>query len=364
MLGLQMPHHENPAFCVNFGDSGGSFDSGNGFWVASHARDGLAQYTALNHSRGHNIFSLAWYDATVKPQKPTSANHFKHFDLDWMVARTGYTEDDIVLAMRSGKPSNHEHADRNSVILKAYGEILLADPKRHPYDNRKPSWLLRCSPAHNTVLIDGKGHPYIDGNEGVCSSQASAKIIRSGERDGYVFWASDATQAYQLVDEDVASVTRTIVASLQMPCILILDKLIKKTAPSLFSARYQIENEDGNGSGKVKDDQFEILRPGAKFFARCSGSQGLVLQLDKHPIPSDKGVYPFIEAATSSASKEPFLVTVGLPLKEGEPKPDISITNKGSKWFVKVSHNRKEMHCQILDDGMLPEFEITRLELG
>ena len=146
-----------------------------------------------------------------------------------------------------------------------------------------------------------------------------------------------------------------------MPCILILDKLIKKAVPSLFSARYQIENEDGNGSSKVEGDQFAISRPGAKFFAQCSGSQGLALRKDKHPIPPETGVYPFIEAETSHASKEPFLITVGLPLREEELKPDISITNNGDKWSIKVRHNQKEMHYQIFDDGMLPEFEVTRL---
>ncbi len=80
-----------------------------------------------NYNAGHTLFSLIWYDPTVIPEAPAENRVLNRLDLDWIIARTGYSMDDLVVAMRSGGPTNHEHADRNSVILKYAGEVLLAD---------------------------------------------------------------------------------------------------------------------------------------------------------------------------------------------------------------------------------------------
>ncbi|MDW7680804.1 MAG: heparinase II/III family protein, partial [bacterium] len=199
-LAMYMPHLLSPRSSVNFGDADKSLNSAVGFWVARHSRDGLSQYIAENYHQDHDIFSLVYYDPTVKPVPPVEKKLFKKLDLDWIITRTGFDIDDLVVAMRSGPPMNHEHADRNSILLKAYGEILLADPLRPTYDPNSPGWLLRTGLGHNTVLIDGKSHQYHLGEEGTNASDAWAQIVRYGRRPGYDFWASDATQAYQLVN--------------------------------------------------------------------------------------------------------------------------------------------------------------------
>ena len=88
------------------------------------------------------------------------------------------SSDDTVVALRSGGPGNHEHADRNSVIFKAHGERLLNDPVHASYSTKDPKWLLRQTEAHTAVLIDGKGHVYHDGRDGTNSSAAAATIQR------------------------------------------------------------------------------------------------------------------------------------------------------------------------------------------
>ncbi|NOY60993.1 MAG: hypothetical protein GXO75_18950 [Calditrichaeota bacterium] len=363
ILSLQMPQKGHPHECVNFGDSGGSFDSGLGFWIAGESRDGLSQHTALHHAKGHNIFSLIWYDPSVEPSPPTEQEYFKHLDLDWIIARTGYKEDDLVVAMRSGKPSNHEHADRNSVLLKDYGEVLLADVKHPPYDKKDPAWMLRTSPAHNTVLIDGKGHQYHDGSEGTNASHAAAKIVREGKRNGYVFWASDATPAYALVNEDVKSVTRTVIVFQEIPCVVVLDKLFKKKAPSTFSARWHIENKDNKGKSRTGRNSFTILRPGAKFFAVCKGSQNVKIESAKLPIPEEKGIYPYVNVSMPEKARESFLIMIGCPLKGEEQEPRINITQTDRTWHVEVSKGAKKLKLNILDNGKLPEFELKMLEV-
>jgi hypothetical protein len=375
-LAMQMPHRDSPNACVNFGDCGRRLGSDIAFWAARRSRDGLAQHIGLDHAYGHSIYSLIWHDPSVQPVAPTEREHFKHLDLDWMVLRTGYEPDDLVVAMRSGGPSNHEHADRNSVVLKCYDEVLLADVKHPPYSYQDPCWILRTSPSHNTVLVDGKGHQYHDGHEGTNPSSASAGIVRTGDRGRVRFWASDATPAYALVNEDIASVTRTVAVLPAFPCVLVLDKLIKRTEPSTFAARWHIENEDREGKGVVDGDAFTILRPGARFVARCAGSGRVTVVSDTIPIPEMKepagdpprktrfpkeATFPYVAVSLNEKAQESLLITAGCPVKGEDKAPDIDIAETGGVWDIAIRKADERVRIKVLDDGSLPKFEIVEI---
>lgn len=361
ILALQMPHDSDPHHLVNFGDSGRGFDSAAGLWIARRSRDGLAQHVATHHADRHSHYSVIWYDDSVAPSTPPRREHFKHLALDWVIARTGYELDDLVVAMRSGGPANHEHADRNSVVLKCYGEILLADIKRPPYDHRHPAWLLRTSPAHNTVLVDGMGHQYHDGKEGTNASQAAARVVRIGERGGYMFWASDATPAYQLVNPDIDAVTRTVIVVPGIPCLVVVDKLRKRSDSSFFAARWHVENSDGRGEVACRDTSFTILRPKARFSAACAGSVPIVMRADRHPVPETAGIFPFAELASAERATEQLLLTVGCPLRPDDPDPLIRLSREREVWDVQVTLHEKQLHLLVFDRGTLPEFEVKNL---
>jgi hypothetical protein len=98
------------------------------FWVAGTFHDSRAQWFGLERSMGHNEWSLIWHDPATPAEPPPATPHLYHSDLDWITGRTGYGPDDLVVGMRSGGPSNHEHADRNSILVKCFGEHLVADP--------------------------------------------------------------------------------------------------------------------------------------------------------------------------------------------------------------------------------------------
>lgn len=356
-LAMFMPQHLRPTASINFGDAARSLKSDVGFWIAGKSRDGLAQYIAENYHAGHTLFSLIWYDPTVKPEAPV--NHFlTRLDLDWMIARTGYAVDDLVVAMRSGGPFNHEHADRNSVILKYAGEVLFADAFRPTYHNTKPGWFLRTSPAHNTVLIDGRGHQYHDGSEGTNESKASAKIVRHGERQDYVFWASDATPAYQLVIPDVKSVTRTVLVFHQLPALVVLDKLQKDSAPSTFAARWHVENADKKGDCSVSANTFTNTRPHGKFFGICAGRPDISVEADQHSLPEKTGIFPFVDLTTQTKSKAAFLITAGCPLHAQEDLPEITLEQDGADWILQIIKNGQQVRLRILDRDSLPEWEL------
>jgi hypothetical protein len=351
ILGMQMPHGQPPDDCVNFGDSGGGMQSGLGFYVARKTRDGLAQHTALHHYREHNPFSIIWYDPTVVTESPQQQDHFKHFDLDWIVYRTGYQVDDLVVAMRSGPPANHEHADRNSLVCKAYGQVLLADIKHPTYDHYNPGWILRTSPGHNTVLVDGKGHQYHDGSEGTNASAARAFIVRKARRKNFVSWSSDATPAYELVDADIAQILRTVFVLPDIPLLVVVDSMKKKEKSSTFSCRWHVDNSDKNGRCLLHKNGFVIHRPTAKFYATYAGDQEFSLHNETMAIPVEYGVYPYVQVDTKNPSPQALLVMVGMPLRPQQPEPVISVDKD---YRIRIDHADKHYTLQLLSAGRLP----------
>ncbi len=357
-LAMLMPYHLDPAGSVNFGDAGYSLNSAVGFWIARKSRDGLSQYVAQNYAPRHNLLSFVHYDSTIAPTAPSPNDYFKHLSLDWIVTRTGYEMEDLVVAMRSGGPMNHEHGDRNSVILKYNGEILLADQYRPTYNRLLPDWLLRTSVAHNTILIDGEGHQYHHGEEGTNESKASAMIVRSGERAGYSYWASDATPAYALVNKDVKSVTRTVLVFPDLPALIVLDKVMKSEQLSSFSARWFAENRDKKAEFIGKENTFIITRPHAKFYAVCAGSPKVKVSTGKLSLPDSVGVFKYVDVGTKEKANDAFLVMAGVPMTLDATQPEISIKNTGESWLIEIVKDKKNLKLEILDDGKVPEFEV------
>jgi hypothetical protein len=302
VLQSQMPTKENTEQVVNFSDCGFLIDATPSFWVAKEFNDGLAKYNGECFSQRRNIFAFVWYDNTIKTKKPTDDLNDVKFDIGRIVSRSGFEVDDTVIALRSGGPSNHEHADRNSIILKAYGERLFHDPLGAAYFNTDKHWLLRQSEAHNMVLIDGKGHQYLDGHEGTNSSKAEAKIVQYRPGKKISVFTSDATQAYNLINPDVTKVQRTVVF-IKPDFIILIDELEKEKISSAFQLRFQAFNTDGKAKLKTDDNSFEITRPYAKVIGEFYTDTKYKIVQGKLDIPEDKGVFPFIEISTEAALK-------------------------------------------------------------
>jgi hypothetical protein len=327
--------------------------------VARNARDGVSQYTALNYSE-HELLSLLYYDPTVRPEAPGEASHFVELDLDWISSRSGYELDDYVVGMRSGGPSNHEHGDRNSIQLKAFGEILLADHPSITYWAADPDWAWRGSLGHNSVLIDGTGHQYHKGEEGTNESKSHATIVRAGERSGYHFWASDATQAYQLIHPDVGSVTRSIVSFPEAPAIVVIDKVIKESEASLVSNRWHVENRDGLGSVTVGNGSFTIHRPDARLYAKVSGDSDQEIELGQYDSANKEHPFVYVQVSDQDSLTTSLKMMVGVPLRSGEPDPVVDVEQNGSGWTIKIQKRGSVIAMKVLDKGPLPEFEVIR----
>ncbi|HFE53249.1 MAG TPA: hypothetical protein ENK07_07385, partial [Bacteroidetes bacterium] len=114
---------------VNFSDAKHSFRMAAMAWIANKLRDPVAQRAALERAGVWDEFALLAVDPDV-PEAQAWPAHLQSVRLDtgWVIWRTGWSDRDTVVAFRSGGPANHEHADRNTVVLKANGEWLLRDP--------------------------------------------------------------------------------------------------------------------------------------------------------------------------------------------------------------------------------------------
>jgi len=282
------------------------------------------------------------------------------FANDWVVSRTGWDERGSVVALRSGTPANHEHADRNSVIFKAYGERLLHDPFKAAYPYNQPHWVLRLTEAHTAVLIDGKGHQYHDGHEGTNASWAEAKIIDYQPSPQHLVVTSDATEAYQLVNPDVDLVRRSVIF-VKPNILLLFDRVRLKSTAAKVQLRYQIYNEDGKGLAKLEKSAFRIERPQASLAGSVHANNEIAFRTGLHNVPPDIGVYPYVEAE-SPAAREHLLLTVCTAQETGKVSGKRVVVTSGSLWNALIEHDQKKYEVSIAVNADLPMVKVKSIK--
>ena len=326
-----------PAFdIVNHGDANGAVDVSVAAWIARTQGDAVAQFVARDIGEAKSIFGLVWYDSAAKAVAPEAALLDHRMANDIVVSRTGWQAQDNVLALRSGGPGNHEHADRNSVIFKAYGERLLHDPFRAAYVTTNPRWLLRQTEAHTAVLINGQGHQYHDGSEGTNASWAVATVSDYRTGAGWMSVTSDATDAYQLVNPDVARVQRTLVF-LKPDIVVFLDRVVLTKNPATVQVRFQVNHEDYAAKVSATGDTFRIERPHASLLARSAPATGRVVRVDRLKLEEKDGIYPFAEIADAPALDHEIL-SVCSARPTGSEHGALAIERTAGFWRVSGTH--------------------------
>ncbi|WP_420454339.1 heparinase II/III domain-containing protein [Rubrivirga sp.] len=340
---------------VNFSDARNSAALCVPAWVARQTEGtptaNVAQFAVERVSRPGAFQDVLWVDPDRPLAFPPESYRDVRLDNDWIVCRTGWAADDAVLALRSGGPANHEHADRNGLLFKAYGERLLTDPHGAAYDARLPGWLLRQTEAHNAVLIDGRGHQYHGGEEGVNESLAAATVTRFEDDGDRVWFTSDATPAYRLVDPDVALVRRTV-AFLKPDVVVVLDEVRKSRTPSRVEVRFHPDNRDGaavleaDPTAAALDPDgaaFAIARPTAALFGRAAGRSALSLATGRLDLPDDLGHFPFVRVAAEPGLRHEIVtVLVARPAGVAGPAP-ARLTPRPDGWTLTADGQRLEV---------------------
>ncbi len=356
-LQMSMPTEGKPDDCVNFGDASTVGDVSVAAWVARKHRDPIAQYVATSISEVKTHYAMVWYDPTVEAKRPGPELYDVRFDNDIVVSRTGWDEKDSVVALRSGGPANHEHADRNSVIFKAYGERLLHDPLKAAYPNTLQHWILRLTAAHTAVLINGKGHQYHDGHEGTNASWAEAKVVRYQPSEKQLLVTSDATEAYRLVNPNVKAVRRTLVF-LKPDVLLIFDRVTLGAMKSKVQLRFQVYNGDGKGGSDLNKAGFLIKRPLASLRGTIVTQAPFEVRSGEHAVPKDIGVYPYVEVE-GNESLDHRILTVCTAQQSGKEHGMVTSTFKGSAWTARIEHNGRVNSVSIDVDEDIPTISVV-----
>ena len=74
------------------------------------------------------------------------------------IMRSGWGRDAVYLLFDSGPfGSGHQHEDKLHFVLWAYGGQLVLDPGNYSYDRSRWRRYIITTPAHNTIMLDGKG---------------------------------------------------------------------------------------------------------------------------------------------------------------------------------------------------------------
>ena len=324
-------------------------------WIARHTGDPLAQYVATEFSDPGFSSDFLWYDPELPAAPPTPDLLNKRFDLDWIVARTGWADDDTVVAFRSGGPMNHEHADRNSIMVKALGERLLTDPFGASYDAALPHWLLRQTEAHNAVLFDGRGHQYHNGEEGTNAGLAEARIVAWNDGGDVVSWSSDATQGYKLVDHDVTRVMRTVLF-VKPNLLVMVDNLVKATQPSALAVRLFPDNRDGLAEiVLLGTDGFDMRRPRAHLRCNYASDARATAAVDRLDLPVEYGSFPFAEILCVRQLESTVVTALEISASPDGSEPRVRQLADESGWTVAAAG--REIHIDSRSN--LPRFEIS-----
>jgi len=132
------------------------------------ARD-LADTTAADEGarprfRLGDPYSFLWYDPGVETAPLAALPRSRFFPgIGWAVMRSGWEGDAVQIGIASLPKffGNHDHGDRGSFILNAFGERLIIDGgKSVSYADPLMATWYRGSASHNVLLVDGAGQTH------------------------------------------------------------------------------------------------------------------------------------------------------------------------------------------------------------
>jgi hypothetical protein len=147
---------------------------------------------------------------------------------------------------------------------------------------------------------------------------------------------SDATDAYQLVNPDVARVQRTLVF-LKPDIVVFLDRVVLTKNPATVQVRFQVNHEDYAAKVSATGDTFRIERPHASLLARSAPATGRFVRVDRLKLEEKDGIYPFAEIADAPALDHEIL-TVCSARPTGSEHGALAIKRTAGFWRVSGTH--------------------------
>jgi len=172
---------------------------------------------------GDGLFQWAASDGT----RGTAPDHTSHYFpyAGQMVMRSGWEPDARYLLMDAGPFGlGHQHEDKLSLVVHAFGKQMLADPGNYAYDSSPWRKYTIDTPAHNTVLVDGLSQcrRKCDRETYVVQQPPAGNLWRSGPRLDYAAGQYDEGYGPQ---RDVQVVHRREVVFVKPSYWLVIDQL-------------------------------------------------------------------------------------------------------------------------------------------
>jgi hypothetical protein len=279
---------------VNFSDARSSFAPGWMSRLGQTGNDALAHHAADYAGNPRWFYDFLWYRPEAPREAPPAALLNYRNDYNWIICRSGWEPTAGMLAFKSGGPANHEHADRNHITYKFNGERLLQDHFGAAYDRRKDGWKMRHTAGHNAILIDGRGHHYVDGTEGTNQSLAYANILDYQDLGEMVHWTSDATPGYIVEDYHVTQVQRSVIYA-KPGTIVVFDQVNFRYKPQTVTARFFPDNHDGAAELSVDGADFTLTRPQARLQGLVVSNCDAAPRLGKLDVKPETGDFPCVE---------------------------------------------------------------------
>jgi hypothetical protein len=186
----------------------------------------------------------------------------------WYIMRSGWDRDALYLHLDAGPFGyGHQHEDKLSILVSAYGRRLLTEAGTYAYDSSPSRRYVLSTRAHNTTMIDGLEQSRRGAPRDTYVSQAPLKN-RWITTDTYDYAEGWYAEGYGKDKERIATHYRRIVF-VKPRFWLVIDRLLPNDQKehrydAIFHALaedYAIEPETGAFVGTTKDQAGLVIQP-------------------------------------------------------------------------------------------------------
>lgn len=245
--------------------------------------------------------------------------------IDWVSLRSGWSEDDTMLAMVCGNSKmGHNHRDQNSIILNHAGEWLIVDAGYKSFEGGPKSFYGQNTVGHNSLLVDGEGQDKLGGGK-------VTSFFASGVFD---YTVGDASGSYD--PKKLSKFLRRVV-QVKPGYYVIFDEAASDGTPRQFeillhtdtAGRYLNASEPMNTGDRASFSTLTIAKEKASVDAHLLLPRGRIVELTEYEGAESYGPYASISPAEKTSDVR-FLTTL-VPIKVGE-------TNR--RTFIPVERDR------------------------
>ncbi len=134
---------------------------------------------------GDLVMSIIWHGEWGEAPRPELSDAKQFRGVGWVALRSGWEVGDVLLCLQSGVwGTGHQHLDKNSFVLEAYGERLCPDKGTPAYGHPMGPFFAKTV-SHNAVTINGADQ-----------RAGTPRVLRFEHTDAFDIVESDATSNY------------------------------------------------------------------------------------------------------------------------------------------------------------------------